>query len=123
MLPRAVSALIGLWLMAAPALLGYAGAAATSARIAGPLVVSFAVVAMAEATRPLRWAEALIGAWLLVAPWVTGAPAAATVSDVVAGLLLLVLATMGGAVEGRYGGGWRAVLGRRQPRARAPDRP
>ncbi|HEX7127567.1 MAG TPA: SPW repeat protein [Thermodesulfobacteriota bacterium] len=115
MLPRAVSALIGVWLMAAPAVLGHGGAAATNDRIAGPLVAAFAIVAMAEVTRPLRWAEALIGAWLLVAPWITGAPAPAAASNVAAGVLLLVLATMGGAVQGRYGGGRRAASSSRSP--------
>ncbi|MBX6342219.1 MAG: vitamin K epoxide reductase family protein, partial [Thermomicrobiaceae bacterium] len=43
-----VSAGLGLWLMAAPGVLGYGGAVADSDHLVGPLVVVVAVIAMAE---------------------------------------------------------------------------
>lgn len=119
--PRLLSTALGLWLMAAPAALGYGGAAATSDRIAGPVAAALAFVALWEVLRGLRWGEALVGVWLLAAPWALAFPGRAAANSVVVGLALVVLATMGGAVSGRYGGGWRALLGR-APRRRAPEK-
>ncbi|MGH7966442.1 MAG: SPW repeat domain-containing protein, partial [Candidatus Binatia bacterium] len=42
--------LLGVWLMVAPAVFGYVGTASTNDRIVGPLVASFAMIALSEAT-------------------------------------------------------------------------
>lgn len=44
---------LGVWLIAAPAAIGYAGSARINDGIFGPLVASIAVIAIWEATRPL----------------------------------------------------------------------
>jgi hypothetical protein len=67
-----LSALVGAWLMAAPTLLGLAGAAADSTHIMGALVVTFSVVAFAEPARLVRWLNVLFGLWVLLAPWLLG---------------------------------------------------
>jgi hypothetical protein len=45
---------LGIWLMAAPAVLGARGAAANSDHLAGALVVTWAVIAYGEIVRPVR---------------------------------------------------------------------
>jgi hypothetical protein len=56
-LAQAVGALGGLWLMAAPAVLSYAGRpAGAQHRIIGPLLLSVALVTWSPATRAVRWA-------------------------------------------------------------------
>ena len=99
-----VSALIGTWLMAAPSLLGASEVAADSTHIAGALVVTVAVVAMAEPARMVRFLNLLLGVWLLVAPWlVHGGTLAWQWSSVLAGVALVVLSFPRGRVEDRYG--------------------
>ena len=106
MIARLVNTLVGIWLMAAPAMLGYGAPAATSDRIAGPLAATCAIVAMWEATRPVRRVNLLAGLWLVLAPWLLGYDAtAATVNSTACGLVLAALSLVRGRVEGRYGGG------------------
>jgi hypothetical protein len=51
MWPRLLTVAVGIWLMAAPAVLGYAGTPATSDRIAGPVVAAIGIVAASTVTR------------------------------------------------------------------------
>jgi hypothetical protein len=46
--------LVGMWLMAAPAILGYGGTAATNDWIIGPRAATIAAVAASEVLRSLR---------------------------------------------------------------------
>ena len=103
-LPLLGATLIGLWLMAAPAVLGYSGWAAGSDQIVGSVVVTVALVAMAEVARSVRLINALLGMWLLVSPWVLGAPPAVVVADMVAGAALVALSLPRGAIIERYAG-------------------
>jgi hypothetical protein len=88
MWPRLLTVAVGIWLMAAPAVLGYAGTPATSDRIAGPVVAAIGIVAASTVTRGLRWANLAPGLWLVAGPALLGSPAAALVSS----------------------GGWRSLL-------------
>jgi len=60
--------LLGLWLMAAPDILHYEGPERMNHHIVGPLVVSAAVIAIAETTRAVRWVNVALGFWLMMAP-------------------------------------------------------
>lgn len=110
MWPRLVNFFLGVSLYAAPDVLGYGGAAATSSRIAGPLAAGFAFVAIWETTRGLRWANVPTGAWLVVAPVFLPHEPAALATSVAVGLLVAVFAFLRGDVEGSYGGGWSALV-------------
>lgn len=100
---------LGIWLMAAPALLGYGGAAATVDRIVGPVAASFAIIAMAEATRPVRHVNLVLGGWLLLAPWVLGYPTTPMINSMLVGAAMAVLSRVRGRVEESFGGGWTRV--------------
>lgn len=117
---QALAAAIGLWLYAAPGVLGYGDPAATSDRIVGPLVLSFSFVAMWEFVRGLRLANRPLALWLLAAPLVLGYPTDALVSGMLSGAAVLGLSFVRGKVEGRYGGGWAAVFRRDGNRAGPP---
>lgn len=107
MWPRLLNTALGLWLMAAPAVLGYGGPAQVNDRIAGPLAVSCAVVAIWGATRALRRGNLAIGGWLLLAPWVLGYGATApTVNSLAVGVLLIAFSLVKGTLEHRFDGGW-----------------
>lgn len=101
----AAATVLGLWLMFAPAVLGSSGRAADSDHLAGALVVTLAVIALAEVARPLRFATALLGLWIAVSPWVlAGASGAASWNDVAVGLLIAVVSLPRGRIRERYGG-------------------
>lgn len=99
----------GVWLMAAPAVLDYGDPAATSDRIAGPILVSIGGIAVMAATRGLRWATLPVSFWLLVAPWIIGFPIEAALNSVVVALVAAALSQVGGE-RGRFGGGWRVLV-------------
>ena len=105
---------LGIWLMAASAVLGYGGAAATSDRIVGPIAASLACVAIWPVLRPLRRLNALLGAWLVAAPWLLGyaADAAALAGGTVTGVLLAATAILPGRRIVNQGGGWSAIVRR-----------
>ena len=104
------STVLGIWLMAAPALLGTTGGAADSDHLVGALVVCVAVIAMAEVGRVLRFVNLAFGAWLIAAPIVmSGGSTAHTVSSIGCGLALLALSIPRGTVRETYGTAGRFI--------------
>jgi hypothetical protein len=95
--------------MAAPAVLGSAGAVRTNDHVVGPLVLSAAIIAVSEVTRPVRWVNVALGLWLILAPWVLGAEQKALANSTVVGLLLIGFALVRGRVRHSVGGGWAAL--------------
>ena len=89
--------------MFAPGAFGSQGRAAGSDHLVGALVVTFAVIAMAEVARPLRFINILFGAWLIVAPWVlSGFRAGAKWNDIAVGLAVVLLSMPRGKVRAQY---------------------
>lgn len=105
------SALLGVWVMAAPDVLGSTGTAADADRILGALAAVVAVTAMAEAGRPVRFLNLLLGAAVAVAPWVLpGASPLAGLHDGAAGVALMLLSLPRGSIRQRYGGAQRYLV-------------
>ena len=100
----------GLWLMAAPSVFGYGGIAAVNDRVVGPLAVTFAMIALSQSTRSVRWANLPLGAWLCMAPWLLEFPAAAAANALGCGLLLSALSVFRGRVTYAFAGGWRSLV-------------
>ena len=109
MWPRIVNAGLGLWLMAAPAVLDYGGAVRTTDRIVGPLTASVAVIAIWEVIRAVRWANVALGVWLLLAPWLLGYGALPALNSSLIGLIVAALALIRGPLRQRIGGGLSSV--------------
>jgi hypothetical protein len=108
---QVVGTLVGLALMAAPAVLGYADALAADVhRTVGPLVASFAVMAFWPVLRDLRWVNPPLVAALVVAPLVGGHPAAATVVAAIATLAVVATSPFGGPDPHQRGTGWRGLV-------------
>jgi hypothetical protein len=108
---RLAAVAAGVWLMFAPAVLGYQGVEENNDRIFGPIGAAIAFVAIWGVVRALRWGTLPVGIWLVAAPFVlrfddTGA----VISSVVAGLVMAGSAFFGGHVEASFGGGWRTVF-------------
>ena len=95
---------LGVWLMLAPTVLGIAGAAAHSDHLVGALIVTTAVIALADVGRAMRFLNILFGAWVIAAPWVLGgATPASRWSDAIAAGLVILLSLPRGSVGERYG--------------------
>lgn len=113
-LARSAVVLIGVWLEAASAVLGYDTPAANVDRVLGPVAGGIAFVAIWAVAHPIRWATVPVGAMLVLAP-ALGYPLEAAVSSVLSGLAIIALAFVGGDPRGDYGGGWQAIWkGRRR---------
>jgi len=99
-----VSAALGLWLMFAPSALGSTGKAAHSDHLIGALIVTVAIIALAEVGRAARFVNVLFGAWIIAAPWLLGgATTAATWNDMIAGSLVILLSFQRGSIIEQYG--------------------
>ena len=98
------SALVGVWLMAAPWVFGTTGPAFRFESIFGALAVVTAFVAWAEVSRLVRVLNVLIGLTIAIAAWVfLDVSLAARLSDLVAGVLLIALSVPRGPIRDRYG--------------------
>lgn len=109
MAARITSVLAGVWLMAAPAVLGYGDPAGANDLVVGPLVASLGVVSIWQVARGLRWLVALAGVWLLISPWILGHPNDALVNSLVVGLVLIITGSIRGKLSEAVGGGWKAI--------------
>jgi hypothetical protein len=115
MWPRLINIAVGIWLIAAPAVMGYEGLAADHARVVGPIVASLACIAIWEATRSLRRVNLLVGLWMLLSPWLLEFPAIAAVNTCPCGGIVVGMSLLRGKLTHRLGGGWAL----RQPPARS----
>lgn len=106
---RGVNVALGIWLMAAPTVLGFSGVARTNDRIVGPVVAACAIIALHEVGRPLRRVNQLLGLWLLLAPWVLGYGFVPLLNSTVVGLLLMSCSLVRGASRQQLGGGWSSL--------------
>lgn len=87
---RATNVLAGVWLLLAPAVLGYAGVARTNDFWVGLAVILFALLSVAYGE--LRYVNTGLGLWLLLAPFVLGyTHAGATANDVLLGIVVFVV--------------------------------
>lgn len=107
---QVINAILGIWLMAAPGVIGFNEAAADNDHIIGPVIATFAVISWWEATRVVRKFNTPLGAWLLLAPWILGYDNnLAVINDMAVGALVIAFSLVKGKIEMQYGGGWSAI--------------
>ncbi len=105
-----LSACLGVWLMAAPAVLEYGAPAATVDRVLGPLIATFALVGAWEVTRNVRFVNLGCAAGLLIAPTVLGYADPARMNEPIVGVLLAALTCLRWQRSRSYDGGWLGLL-------------
>ena len=105
-----LSAGLGAWLMLAPTVLDIHGGSADSDHLIGALVITVAIVAMAEVTRAVRFLNVGLSVWLLLAPWVLHGSTAMPWNDMTVGLALALLSLPRGRITERYGAWDRYIL-------------
>ncbi len=95
---------LGVWLAAAPTVLGSSGDAASSDRLVGALIVTVVMIALADVGRPARYLSILLGAWVLGTPWLLDGATGATIwNNIVVGTLVMLLSLQRGRVGETYG--------------------
>ncbi len=100
-----VCSALGVWLMFAPWFFQTTGRAADSDHLVGALIVTFAVIAMAEVGRAVRFINVLFGIWLVIAPFVlNGFTTGAIINGIIAGIVLILLSFPRGKIRENYGG-------------------
>ena len=103
--------ILGIWIIVAPAVLNFDINAANNNHIVGPLIVTFAIVAIWEINRSVRYFNLVAGIWLVAAPFLLSFDSsAATWVDVVSGALVAVTSLFKGRISKKYGGGWRSLV-------------
>lgn len=107
----AASALLGVWLMFAPSVLGIHTSAADNDHLVGAIVVTISIIVMAEVLRAGRFLNVLLGPWIAIAPWIlNGANSGGRWNDVLAGLLITALAIPRGPIRERYASWDRLII-------------
>jgi hypothetical protein len=104
-----INTAIGIWLMAAPAVLHSSRSAEINDRIVGPVAATFACIAIWQVTRPCRWVNLPLGAWLVIAPFLFGWSGADQLNSIACGVALAALACVRGRITQGFGGGWSAL--------------
>jgi hypothetical protein len=105
-----INILLGLWVMASPAVLALTGSAAESNYIAGPLIVTFGVIALWDINRSVRYTNVPIGLWVVVSAFVLPFQSAALWSNIIVGILVTVLSFVPAASKKQFGGGWKSLF-------------
>ena len=107
-----LSIAIGVWLTFTRVSFDSSGAMANSDHLIGLLVVTFAIMALAEVGRVVRFINIPFGAWLIVAPWLLDGIASplAAWNGVICGVLLIALAIPRGRIKDSYVGWDRYVV-------------
>lgn len=100
---------IGVWLMFTRATLGNEGAMAHWDHVLGALIVTVAVMSMAEVGRPMRWLLLPLALPLLVTPMLFEARMPAATASFVCAALVIAVAVRRGPIRDRYGG-WSRLL-------------
>ncbi|WEX11006.1 NAD-dependent epimerase/dehydratase family protein [Chelativorans sp. AA-79] len=101
------SSVLGAWLMFSRLVFGTEGAMADSDHLVGAMIITVAVIAMAEVARPLRFLNVFFGLWLIAAPWMlSGATAGAAWNGVICGLLAIALSLPLGTRSSEHYGSW-----------------
>ncbi|MGI8892405.1 MAG: SPW repeat domain-containing protein [Bacteroidia bacterium] len=95
---------LGIYIIASPAVFNYSDALAYSHFISGALIATFAVIAMSEVARTLRFINILFGIWIITSPWILGYDNDVTlINSVIAGIILIILTFPKGKVEDERG--------------------
>ncbi|MEI6531683.1 MAG: vitamin K epoxide reductase family protein [Chlamydiota bacterium] len=99
-----LTALLGLWIIASPAVLHLTGLAANNNHIFGALIAVFSIIAWAEVARGLRYANILIAGWIIISVWLLDIyNTLALVNNILAALALIFLSVRKGHIKESYG--------------------
>lgn len=106
---QTINVLLGLLVTVLPDLWQFGKTETDNNHIAGPLIVTFAVTALWEVNRNIRFFNVLAGAWLIIGSLVLSFQFNATLINLLTGAALIACSLIKGKIKKRYGGGWRSL--------------
>ena len=106
----ALTSMLGVWLTAAPDVMGYGGHARLSNQLVGVWMATFGVIAMSECLRALQWVDLALGVWLISAPFLLDYSDERACGSLVVGIAAISLTFVRTPVRERFGGGWTSLL-------------
>ena len=109
MWPHFLAAVIGVWLLASPEILGYRGSAQVNNQVVGAWISTLGLIATAEAVRAVRWGNVVLGTWLICAPFMLDYPDERAIGSIAIGLATIALSCIRGPLTNRFGGGWSVL--------------
>lgn len=111
----AVNAILGVWLVVSPWLLGYqdVSAAMWNASIVGVALIAVAMGAIFVPRAWEEWTECGLAAWLVASPWLLGFAAMQTamLTAVATGVVIFALALWTLMTDSEYNGWWHKATG------------
>ena len=99
----ALCILLGLWLMLTRITLGHEGNMANWDHVIGSLVITVAVCATAEVTRPIRLLIILLASALLITPFVYGVSTGSLIITLICAIALILLSLPKGNTPNQFG--------------------
>jgi SPW repeat len=101
------SAALGIWLMFTRLVFNAHPPMAYSDHLIGALILTVAVISMAEVGRALRFINVAFGLWLIAGPWLlAGASTVASWAEVAVGIPVIALSLPRGRRSGEHYGTW-----------------
>jgi len=110
MIAAVINIFIGLWVMLAPAMLGFGKTASDHSYVVGPLVITFAIAAIWEVNRSARYLNIPAGLWLAASAILFSFSGPAFWNSLICGIAICLLSLIKGKITGKYGGGWRSLF-------------
>lgn len=111
-----LNTVLGLWLMFTPAVFGIGEPASHLNHIIGPLVITFAVIALWEVNRNAQKANILMGLLLVAGLFVFDFNSTtAIISNIVSAIIIIGCSFVPRKLTGKYGGGWKSLFQKHPP--------
>ncbi len=100
-----LSLLVGMWVMASPAILDFEGPFADHNNVAGALIITFGIIAMSDVARSVRLMNVIVGLWLIVIPWTLDINHDVSFwSSILSGAAIILLSIRKGIIGEKRGG-------------------
>lgn len=107
---QVINIIMGLIVMIAPDVWHFNSFASHHNHIVGPLVITFAAIALWEVNRTMRLFNIITGFWLIFSPLFITFSTTGLNINIFAGIIIVALSIFKGQIKNSYGGGWRSLL-------------
>lgn len=105
-----INTVIGLWILISPFLLHFDNSQIADYNyIAGPVIVSFSVIAYWEVTRSVGKWNTIVAIFLITMSLILGNFISIT-SNLISSIILFSLSFVKGKITQKFGGGWASLL-------------
>ena len=108
---KVLNIVLGLAVVLSPAFFNAGGSIADNNYVVGPLVITFAVVALWDINDAVRRANVVPGGWLIASAFIfDSVPSAIMLFNIITGVLIIILSLIRTKTSGQYGGGWSSLF-------------